>query len=354
MNHNPFIHDHNPFCPFTVEGTLFRHGQEIKRLEANKQDKLTAGPGILIDEDNIISATGGGGGGDSTVLDLRNEIASADNLQPLIDELATESIDTILLPANYDPEVSGEIIELDIPTHVKTITAGGTDGFHIPRYFIKGTHRTLTLNNGKFTVNNSNRNGFAFYANNADLKDISGYPQIYFRGCTVDGIVPTGGVAEYTTFTGEKGFRVWNPVTLISCFVNKMTTSTPPTPVASAMITAINTEFRGTQTIPLVAVFNAQGCKFGNVTITNSRVVNISGSTFGNLTLDISYYAKLNTSDKPLYTISGSTIDHLVYNNARYTTDEQPLVIIGGRLADEPETNAEIKYSVTRVGDEWR
>ena len=206
MNHNPFIHDHNPFCPFTVEGSLFRHGQEIKRLEANKQDKLTAGPGISIDEDNIISATGGGGGGDFTVLNLRNEIASTDNLQPLIDELATDSIDTILLPATYDPEISGEIIELDIPDHVRTITAGGIYGVYIPRYFIKGLHSSLTLNNGKFKVNNGSQSGFALYANNADLKDINGYPEIYFRGCIVDNILPTGGVAEYTTFTGEKGF----------------------------------------------------------------------------------------------------------------------------------------------------
>lgn len=354
MNHNPFIHDHNPFCPFTVEGTLFRHGQEIKRLEANKQDKLTAGPGISIDEDNIISATGGGGGGDSTVLDLRNEIASTENLQVLINELATESIETILLPATYDPEISDEIIELDIPAYVKTITAGGPFGSYIPRYFIKGAHTSLTLNDGKFKVNNSNMNGYAFFANNADLKDVGGYPTIFLRKCTVDGITPTGGVAEFTTFTGEKGFYVWNPVTLISCFVEKMSTRTPPTPVATAKITAINTVFYGPQTIPLVAVFNAQGCTFGNITITNSRVVNISGSTFFNLTLDINYYAKAYAPDKPLYTISGSTIDHLVYNNTRYTTDEQPLVISGSVLADEPETNAEIKYSVTRVGNDWR
>lgn len=39
---------------------------EIDQLRLSKQDKLTAGDGITIDENNVISATGGGGSGGTT------------------------------------------------------------------------------------------------------------------------------------------------------------------------------------------------------------------------------------------------------------------------------------------------
>lgn len=43
---------------------------EIDQLRLSKQDKLTAGDGITIDENNVISATGGGGSGGTTDYEL--------------------------------------------------------------------------------------------------------------------------------------------------------------------------------------------------------------------------------------------------------------------------------------------
>lgn len=43
---------------------------EIDQLRLSKQDKLTAGDGITIDENNVISATGGGGSGGTTNYEL--------------------------------------------------------------------------------------------------------------------------------------------------------------------------------------------------------------------------------------------------------------------------------------------
>ena len=48
---------------------------EIDQLRMSKQDKLTAGDGITIDENNVISATGGGGTGGGT-----NDYEELDNL----------------------------------------------------------------------------------------------------------------------------------------------------------------------------------------------------------------------------------------------------------------------------------
>ena len=42
----------------------------IDQLRLSKQDKLTAGDGITIDENNVISATGGGGSGGTTDYEL--------------------------------------------------------------------------------------------------------------------------------------------------------------------------------------------------------------------------------------------------------------------------------------------
>ena len=124
--------------------------------------------------------------------------------------------------------------------------------------------------------------------------------------------------------------------------------------VPTAQITAINTEFRGTQTIPNVNVINAIGCKFGNVTITNNRVANISDSLLGNTTFEIAGYAKMYSSDKPLYNISGCTAEHITFNNSRFSADQQPLIITNSVLADEPDTNADVMYNIVRVGDDWR
>ena len=96
--------------------------QQIKSLDANKQNSLTAGTNITIDANNVISSTGGTGGGEVTQadLDLKQDVVTTatDISCNTLDTVGNVSIGGVITAPN---QPSFNVI----PSQTSTIT--GTD-----------------------------------------------------------------------------------------------------------------------------------------------------------------------------------------------------------------------------------
>ena len=121
----------------------------INDLKINKQDKLTAGTGIEISEDNVISATGTQGGS-STWGSIDGDIKSQEDLQ---DELNTrgskiEYTGSTLSLLNSNDEVLNSV----------NITSGGTGSVNIDNKTISYNENNEIQSVGNYTLNNEFKN----------------------------------------------------------------------------------------------------------------------------------------------------------------------------------------------------
>ena len=122
---------------------------DISDLKINKQDKLTAGTGIEISEDNVISVTGAQGGS-STWGSIEGDISTQKDLQ---DELSTrgsklEYKGSTLSLLNSNDEVLNSV----------NITSGGTGSVNIDNKTISYNDNNEIQSVGNYTLNNEFKN----------------------------------------------------------------------------------------------------------------------------------------------------------------------------------------------------
>ena len=92
----------------------------IDQLKISKQDKLTAGDNITIDENNVISATGGGGSGGTTDYELLENKPQINGVELLGNKSLTD-------------------LGIDIPTKTSDLEndSGFIDGDALENYYTK-------------------------------------------------------------------------------------------------------------------------------------------------------------------------------------------------------------------------
>lgn len=122
---------------------------DISHLKINKQDKLTAGTGIEISEDNVISSTGTQGGS-STWGSIEGDISTQKDLQDELNARGSklEYKGSTLSLLNSNDEVLNSV----------NITSGGTGSVNIDNKTISYNDNNEIQSVGNYTLNNEFKN----------------------------------------------------------------------------------------------------------------------------------------------------------------------------------------------------